>query len=251
MASLSDILNFCENRIQTSTIADFPGAQNGLQVENNGTVSKVGAAVDAGLVPFKKAVKAGIDFLIVHHGLFWEEAYPITGTRYEKYKLCLDHNLAIFGAHLPLDCHPEIGNNAILASKLGLNQLEWFHEYEGNPVGLITEGGLSRSDLRARLGDLFSKEVTAIEKGSKQPEKIAVLTGSGASVVSELKAAGVDTLITGELKQNHFNEAEEAGLNIYLCGHYATETFGVSALASEVAQKFGLDWEFIPTDCPI
>ena len=251
MASLSDILKFCEDRIHTSDIIDFPGAQNGLQLENNGTVTKIGAAVDAGLVPFQKAVAADVDLLIVHHGLFWDPAYPITNTRYEKYKLCMANNLAVYGAHLPLDCHQEIGNNAILAKKLGLAQSEWFHEYEGTPIGLISEGGISREELKSRLNDLFPQGSTAIEKGSAKPEKIAILTGSGASAVSELKAAGVDTLITGELKQNHFNQAEEAGLNLYLCGHYATETFGVSALAKEIAEKFDLDWEFIPTDCPI
>ena len=251
MASLSDILKFCEIRIHTSDIVDFPGAQNGLQFENNGTVTKIGAAVDAGLVPFQKAVAAGVDFLIVHHGLFWDPAYPVTSTRYEKYKLCMDNNLAVYGAHLPLDCHQEIGNNAILAKKLGLAQSEWFHEYEGTPIGLITEGGITREELKSRLNELFPQGFTAIEKGSPQPERIAILSGSGASAVSELKAAGVDTLITGELKQNHFNQAEEAGLNLYPCGHYATETFGISALAKEIAERFDLDWEFVPTDCPI
>ena len=251
MASLNDILEFCEGRIKTSQIPDFPGAENGLQIENNGTVKKIGAAVDAGLVPFQKAIDAGVDFLIVHHGLFWSPAYPVTGTRYEKYKLCFENNLAVYGAHLPLDCHQEIGNNAILASKLNLKQLEWFHEYEGNPVGLIAQGGISREELKSRLNELFPLGFTSIEKGSDVPAKIAILTGSGASAVSELKAAGVDTLITGELKQNHFNEAEEAGLNLYLCGHYATETFGVSALANEIATQFGLEWEFIESDCPL
>lgn len=105
--------------------------------------------------------------------------------------------------------------------------------------------------LKKRLGHLFPNGFTAIEKGSNRPGKIAILTGSGASAISELKAEGVDTLITGELKQNHFNQAEESGLNLYLCGHYATETFGVGALAQEVAAEFGLEWEFIDTDCPL
>lgn len=251
MALLNDILEYCEERIQTSQITDFPGAQNGLQIQNNGTVKKVGAAVDAGLVPFEKAIEAGVDFLIVHHGLFWSPPYPITGPLYNKYKLCFENNLAIYGAHLPLDCHKEIGNNAILAKHLNLNQLEWFHEYEGNPIGLIAEGGISRHELKSRLKDLFPAGIKSIEKGSEAPERIAILTGSGESAVNELKSVGVDTLITGELKQHHFNLAEEIGLNLYLGGHYATETFGVSALASEIAAQFGLDWEFIQTDCPL
>jgi len=251
MPSLMEVVTYCDERLSRSLIPDFPGAENGLQFENNGHVTKIGAAVDAGLIPFKKATEAGIDFLIVHHGMFWSPPYPVTGTLFNKYKLCVENNLAVYGAHLPLDCHKEIGNNAILAKKLKLKTADWFLEYQSNPIGLIAEGSLERSDLKNRLETLFPDGITAIEKGSKQPEKIAILTGSGASAVSELQKAGVDTLITGELKQNHFNEAEEAGLNLYACGHYATETFGVRALAEEVANKHGLEWEFIATDCPL
>jgi len=251
MPSLKEIVNYCDKRLSLSSIPDFQGAENGLQFENNGEVTKIGAAVDAGLVPFQKAADAGIDFLIVHHGMFWNPPYPITGKRYSKYKLCLESNLAIYGAHLPLDCHKEIGNNAVLAKKLKLKATEWFLEFEGNPIGLISEGSLERNELKNRLETLFPGGVTAIEKGSKNLEKIAILTGSGASAVSKLQDAGVDTLITGELKQNHFNEAEEAGLNLFACGHYATETFGVCTLAEEVADRFGLEWEFIATDCPL
>ncbi len=250
MPSLQEIVTFCDERLNQTSIPDFKGAENGLQFQNNGTVTKIGAAVDAGLVPFQKAIDAGVDFLIVHHGMFWNPAYPISGKRYEKYKLCMDSNLAIYGAHLPLDAHPEIGNNALLAKALGLRQLNWFLEFEGTPVGLIAEGNITRSEIKRRLHQEFPEGFKAIEKGSDKPPKIALLTGSGASAVGKLRDAGVDTLITGELKQNHFNEAEEDELNLYTCGHYATETFGVSALASEIAEKFSIPWEFIQTDCP-
>lgn len=251
VALLKDIVRFCEERIHTGSIPDYPGAANGLQVQNNGRVTKIGASVDAGLMPFKKAVEAGVDLLVVHHGLFWGPAYPVTGVLYEKYKLCLENNLAVFSAHLPLDCHPEIGNNALLATKLGLTPGEGFLEYEGNPVGLVTESTLNREELRSRMEALFPSGVTAIEKGSPIPRKVCVLTGSGASAVDEIQEAGADTLITGELRQHHFNQAEERGLNLYACGHYATETFGVTALTREIAGKFGLESTFIPSDCPL
>ncbi|MCZ6671410.1 MAG: Nif3-like dinuclear metal center hexameric protein [Verrucomicrobia bacterium] len=251
VAALSDIIRYCNDRIQLTQVPDYQGAENGLQFENNGTVTKVGAAVDAGLVPFQKAVDAGVDLLIVHHGLFWDPAYPITETRYQKYKFCIENNLAVYSAHLPLDCHREIGNNALLAKELQLKTLNWFLEFEGNHIGLIAEGGIDRNEIKQRLSDLFSDGITSIEKGSNCPQKIAVVSGSGASAISHLSDAGVDTLITGEVKQNSFNQAEEAGLNLYLCGHYATETFGVAALAGEVAGKFDLEWEFIKTDCPL
>ncbi|SVE07826.1 uncharacterized protein METZ01_LOCUS460680, partial [marine metagenome] len=117
--------------------------------------------------------------------------------------------------------------------------------------GLIASAFISRTEIKRRIYKLFPEGIKAIEKGSESSEKIAILTGNGASAVLEIKMLGIDTLITGELKQNHFNLAEESELNLYACGHYATETFGVCALAEEVAQKFSLAWEFIPTDCPL
>lgn len=250
MADLSEIVRFCDERVRRSEVADFPGSENGLQIENNGKVSMVGAAVDAGLVPFQKALAEGVDFLIVHHGLYWMPPVPLTRGAYRKIKLALDHNLAVYGAHLPLDGHPEIGNNVLLAKALGLEPGGTFLPYEGTDIGLLT-AGLSREELRGRLQKEFPAGFTAIEHGSESPETIAILTGSGQSAVSALRASGADTLITGELKQHHFNMAQELGLNLYCCGHYATEVYGVKALAAEVAAKFGLEWTFLDTACPL
>ncbi len=251
MANLQDIVEYCDKRSRQKEIPDYAGAMNGLQVANSGRVTKIGAAVDAGVVPFTKAVEAEVDFLIVHHGIFWDPPRPITDRNYEKMRILFDGDCALYSCHLPLDCHPEIGNNSLLAQKLGLEPVGSFHEYEGNSVCLLTQFSENRESLKTSLGELFSGAITAIEYGSVNPSKVAILTGSGDSVVGELKARGVDTLITGELRQNHFNLAQEDGLNLYLCGHYATETFGVSALAGEVANKFGLPYEFIATECPL
>ena len=115
MPSLQEIVAFCDQRTRRAEITDFDGAYNGLQLENDGTVSKIGAAVDAGTLPFQAAIEQGIDFLICHHGLYWTPPIPLTGSNHQKIKLALDNNLAVYGSHLPLDCHPEIGNNALLA----------------------------------------------------------------------------------------------------------------------------------------
>ncbi|MDX2109154.1 MAG: Nif3-like dinuclear metal center hexameric protein [Verrucomicrobiota bacterium] len=250
MVSLHELSAFCDERTRRKHIPDFPPAYNGLQVANPGTVSKIGAAVDAGKVPFAKAIALGVDFLIVHHGLYWTAPTPLTGTAYEKVKLLMDANCALYSSHLPLDCHPELGNNALLAKALGLEVERGFVDYEKVPMGVIAQYGRSRDTLREQLSALFPT-VTAIEYGSKEIERVGILTGSGASAVSELRRAGIDTLITGELRQQHFNQAQEEGLNLYLCGHYATETFGVKALAAEVAARFGLPWVFIETECPL
>lgn len=249
MIATEDIVNYCNQRTKLQEIKDFPGAFNGLQIQNSGTISKIGASVDAGLVPFQNAISKGIDYIITHHGLFWSPPLPITGPAYQKVKLCLDHNLAVYGSHLPLDCHPEIGNNAILAQKLGLVPTSSFLPYEGVDIGLITKNNQSRKDLSNRLESLFSKGINSMEFGTEKPSTIAILTGSGQSAVDKILDAGTDTLITGELKQQHFNLAQELKLNLYACGHYATETFGVDALALEVAEKFDLPYEFIPSEC--
>ncbi|MEM0966741.1 MAG: Nif3-like dinuclear metal center hexameric protein [Verrucomicrobiota bacterium] len=251
MASLSEVVSFCDRRTRRRDIVDFAPAHNGLQLENDGTVTKIGAAVDAGEVPFRLAAERNIDFLIVHHGLYWVAPIPITGPHYRKTRLALENNLAVYGSHLPLDCHPEIGNNALLAKALGLTRIDTFLPYEGTPIGLVASSPESRQQLRSRLEQLFPSHVIAIEEGSENPGKVAILTGSGSSAVEHLSEIGVDTLITGELKQHFFNIAQEERLNLFLCGHYRTETFGVRALAEEAAEYFGLPWEFVETDCPI
>ena len=250
MASLQKIAAFCDKRTRRHEIKDFKGACNGLQFENTGVIQKVGASVDAGLIPFQKAVDRNVDLLIVHHGMYWSPLQPITGVKFQKVNTLLNGGLAVYSSHLPLDCHSEIGNNVLLAKEIGLQPTGTFLDYEGTDIGLITEG-ISRLDLIEKLQKTFDAKVQSIQFGSEKPNKIAILTGSGSSAVAELKRIGVDTLITGELRQNHYNQAQEEGLNLYLCGHYATEVYGVCALAKEISQKFEIPWEFIATDCPL
>jgi len=251
MVDLNEVVSFCDQRVRREEIVDFEGAGNGLQLENRGAVSKVGAAVDAGLEPFREAIRQGVDFLIVHHGMYWNPPLPLVGLAMVKVRTALEGNLAVYGSHLPLDCHPEIGNNALLAQAIGLRVERTFLSYEGVDIGLIAEGGVERRELRSRLTATFGERVRAIEFGSDCPQRIAILTGSGRSALPALAAAGADTLITGELRQEHFNLAQENNWNLYACGHYATETFGVQALAREVGERFDLPVSFIGFDCPL
>ena len=251
MVNLMDLVAYCDDRTQLHEVKDFPGAFNGLQIENNGKVSKIGAAVDAGLFPFEKATDCNVDFLIVHHGLFWNSPFPLVGSNHTKIKHCINHNLAVYSSHLPLDCHSEIGNNAILANKLELEKLTGFLNYEGNNIGLLTSCNFDRDELKSRLQNLFPKGFQSIEFGSSEPQRIAILTGSGQSAVDQILESGCDTLITGELKQQHYNYAQENKLNLYLCGHYATEVFGVNELGMELASHFDLPYEFVSTNCPL
>ncbi|MDR2429793.1 MAG: Nif3-like dinuclear metal center hexameric protein [Puniceicoccales bacterium] len=247
---LSELVRFCDERSRRHTVKDFPGAMNGLQFANRGGVTKIGAAVDAGLVPFEEAARRGVDFLIVHHGLFWHAPQPVTGAIYARYRVLFEHNIAVYSSHLPLDAHPEIGNNALLAKHLGLPVERWILPHEGVPMAALCTG-VERRELVARLGALFKTPFATIEFGSANPQRIAILSGSGRAALDALEDAGCDTLITGELRQEHYNAAQENRWNLYPCGHYATETFGVSALAAEVASQFGLPHEFIATACPL
>jgi dinuclear metal center YbgI/SA1388 family protein len=250
MASLDDLVGYCDKRTRRSAFKDAPGAFNGLQVANNGVVTKIGAAVDAGVIPFRKAVAANIDFLIVHHGMYWDMPRPLTGPAYERVSTLIRGNCALYSNHLPLDGHPEIGNNALLAKQLGLGSIKPFLIRDGEPIGGIATSKMTRTQLRTKLEKLYSR-VIAIEHGSTAPRAIAFCSGAGNSAVPELLPSGVDTLVTGELREEFFNRAQEEKLNLYLCGHYATEVHAVRALAAELSKKFKLPWEWVGTENPL
>lgn len=250
MVTLDTLVRYCDERTRLSTYKDAPGAFNGLQVSNRGRVTKIGAAVDAGLVPFQKAVSAGVDFLIVHHGIYWDQPKPLVGPAYERIALLVERQCALYSNHLPLDGHPELGNNALLARQLGLDPRLPFLVRDGINVGWAASHQGSRAHLRAQIEQLYPR-VIAIEYGSEHPSAVAFCSGSGNSAVPELARAGLDTLVTGELREEWFTVAQEQRLNLYLCGHYATEVHGVRALAAELSAQFSLPWEFIATDNPL
>lgn len=249
-AKLSDLVAYCDKRTRRAAFKDAPGAFNGLQVANRGVVTRIGAAVDAGAVPFQRAVERKVDFLIVHHGMYWDMPRALTGPVYDRVATLIRGDCALYSNHLPLDGHPEIGNNALLAEQLGLKRTRGFLVRDGEAIGCISDTRISRTALRQRLQKNYAR-VIAIEYGSAMPRSVAFCSGSGNSAVPELAAAGVDTLVTGELREEWFNRAQEEKLNLYLCGHYATEVHAVRALAAELAKKFRLPWEFIATDNPL
>jgi dinuclear metal center YbgI/SA1388 family protein len=250
MPTLHDLVTYCDRRTRRSAFTDAPGAFNGLQVANSGRVTRIGAAVDAGLVPFQQAVAAGVDFLIVHHGMYWDMPRPLTGPVYDRVTTLVRGNCALYSNHLPLDGHPEIGNNAILARQLGLRSTQPFLIRDGEAIGRSAKCGLTRTALRKKLEALYPRMI-AIEYGSARPAQVAFCSGAGNSAVPELSRTGIDTLVTGELREEWFNTAQEQRLNLYLCGHYATEVHAVRALAAELAKKYRLPWEFIPTENPL
>lgn len=246
MANLFEVCGYCDNLLRVSEVKDFAGAFNGLQIENSCVIRKIGAAVDANFAAIELAIERGVDLLFVHHGFFWSFPKSLVGHRYRLYKKIFDNNLAIYSAHLPLDCHDEIGNNVIMANKLGLNSIGKFGVFEGTAIGIVAEGGMHIDELSKRIAGVFHGVVNELKFGVDVPNKIGVLSGSGGnSIIDEAVKNGIDTIITGEIRYSTCSLAQELGINIFACGHYATEVFGVKALADIVSKKFAIDNEFI------
>jgi len=244
-ASLREITRYCDRTLRTGDIDDYEGAVNGLQVENRGPVTRLAAAVDASLVTVRLAIAAGADLLLVHHGLFWTERRPWTGRNYELMRLLLEGNLAVYSSHLPLDLHPRLGNNVRLASALGLRNLKPFFYQKDQHLGVQAVASVPLKDLKKRLQLVVRAEPTVLPGGPPVCRRIGVVTGGAGSEVKRAADEGVDTFITGEGPHWTFGLAQELRVNVLYGGHYATETFGVKALAEELSAKFGVPWEFI------
>jgi dinuclear metal center YbgI/SA1388 family protein len=229
-------------------LGDFTdGSRNGLQVQGRNKIKKVGAAVDACLESIDQAAQRGVDFLIVHHGLLWERPEPITGAHYQRVKKLIEAGINLYTAHLPLDAHLRVGNNAIIIKKLGFELEGGFGKYHGVMIGARGRKAapLSQTELLAAARKLFGKETRGDMFG---PEKISTLvacSGAGAGLLPEVQAAGIDCFITGEPRHSFFHFCKEHRLNVIYGGHYATETFGVIALAEHIQENFGVPFEFI------
>jgi dinuclear metal center YbgI/SA1388 family protein len=243
---VSSLVSDLHAELRLADIADYPNALNGLQLENtSGQVTRIIAAVDACLPSMQLAVAKKGDFLLVHHGMFWNGLQPFTGSVFEKVSLCLGANLAVYSAHLPLDVHPTLGNNACLARALGLEVIGNWMDYKGTKIGLLGNLELDRDTLVERTRAAVSGVVHVCPGGPAAVRRVALVTGGAGSEVAAAKAAGADTLISGEGPHWSYTLAEELGMNVLYAGHYATETFGVKALAAHLAEKYNLEWEFV------
>ena len=245
MPDLRELVTYCDDYLRIREINDWPNALNGLQIENSGSVTKIGAAVDASTRTIDAAIGKGINLLIVHHGLFWPGLQPVTGSRRRMLQRAFEHDVALYSAHLPLDLHPVVGNNARLAAALDLETTEPFFEYKGTPVGLKAKAKISRADLSRKLEASLGGPVKLIAAGPEEATAIGLVTGGAGPEIYAVAREGIDTFITGEAPHWAAIAAEELGINLLLGGHYATETFGVKALAAHLSERFGLPWEFL------
>lgn len=245
---LSALCTYLDEYLDVASFEDYPGAFNGLQLELRGPVSRLAAAVDACQYTIDAAVREGADLLLVHHGLLWGGQGPFTGPLYRRLSAALAANLGVYSSHLPLDAHPELGNGIGLVRALDLEPTAPFGEHRGRQLGFLVECDLERGAWAQRVEAAVGRPVRVLPTGPQRVRRVAVVTGSAASFLDEARAAGCDTLLTGEARHATYLEAEEAGLNVCLAGHYATECFGVKALAAHLADRFDLAWSFIEHD---
>jgi len=237
--------------LRTSEVPDYRGAMNGIQIDHAGPITRCAVAVDASTRTIEGAIEDGANLLIVHHGLFWGGTQPIRGHVYERIRRLIAHDVAVYASHLPLDLHPTLGNNALLARELGLTPEGGFARFETIEVGLKGTCELATDALAERCALLARREggqlVTVGVTPERRTSRWAICTGAGASTdtLREASAARVDTLIVGEGPHHTAVEAEELGIAVLYVGHYATETFGVRALGVEIERAFSIPWSFI------
>lgn len=239
------LVTYLNDLFEISEIEDT--SLNGLQVANRGEVTKVALAVDASLGAFQKAIRVNADFLLVHHGLFWAKPFPITGTLYQRIRLLLESDIALYAVHLPLDLHPDLGNNAQIEKVLGWPIEGEFGEYHGNTIGREVRFKEPRT-LESITNDLnknLKSQLQVWDFGPKNVQRLAYVSGGGIDLLHQAIDAGMDAFITGEPKHSLYWIAKEAGINVILSGHYATETLGVKAVGKAIQEKFNLETVFI------
>jgi dinuclear metal center YbgI/SA1388 family protein len=245
-ASLKPIVEYCDRTLRTAEVQDSPSAMNGLQFENDGSVTRIAATVDASIATVKLAIAAKADLLIAHHGLFWNTRQPWTGRNRELIGLLVENNLAVYSSHLPLDAHPRLGNNAQLCALLGLRKnLKPFFLEKGTYLGFKCSSSIPRVELARRLQRATGTSILVLPGGPAVCKNIGVVTGCAGDGVKQAASEGVETFVTGEGPHWTHALAEELGVNILYGGHYATETFGVKALAAELSKKFKVPWTFL------
>ncbi|MDZ7344123.1 MAG: Nif3-like dinuclear metal center hexameric protein, partial [candidate division KSB1 bacterium] len=221
---ITELTAYLDTYLQLHEFAD--NSQNGLQVQGREQIARIAVAVDACQQSIDAAATAGADLLIVHHGLFWDRPEKLTGSHYRRIKKLFEAEINLYCAHLPLDAHPEVGNNAVLARQLGFEMVEGFGEHHGRTIGCLAEASapLSQTEFLHRLREALGDTVRADFFGPAVIRRIAVVSGGGAFLIPQAAAAGVDAYLTGEPSHSRYHFSKENRLNVVYGGHYLTET---------------------------
>jgi dinuclear metal center YbgI/SA1388 family protein len=251
MTQIHELVSYTDDLLDTTGTPDYPAALNGLQIENRSPLKGIAAAVDFSTRAILGTIEASANLLIVHHGMFWSGFGQICGPSYQRLRLLMDNDIAVYSSHLPLDRHVTLGNNVLLARELGLVPTSVFAEYGGIFIGVSGESDIETVALAQKAKDFASiysgvMHLTSVPQ-KRRTKRWAMCTGAGASsdTLKEAAKKDIDTLIVGEGPHHTAVQAEEMGIAIIYAGHYATETLGVRALADHLGTKYGLPSTFV------
>jgi dinuclear metal center YbgI/SA1388 family protein len=248
-----DAIEFLDRLLDAPTFSDY--GPNGLQVPGADQITKVATGVSASVELAERAAAAGAQLLLVHHGLFWSGMpQHVDRALYRRLKPLFDHDIGLAAYHLPLDAHPEHGNNALIAEGLGAVDAEGFADHEGRSIGVRARfdgDGIAADELRARVQRLTDREPLHLAFGPDRVRTIGIVSGGGASYLDDAIAAGLDAFVTGEPAERVMTQAREAGIHFVAAGHYATETFGIRRLGELLSERFGVEHVFIDDPNPI
>ena len=251
MTDLATIAAHLDQLLETAAIPDYPGALNGVQLANRGPITRIAASVDISRRVVEQTVQAAANLLIVHHGMFWGGVQPVVGAVYDRLRLLIAHDVAVYSSHLPLDAHASLGNNVLLARTLGLEPTGGFARFKTVDVGVRGQSDIATSELWHRA-DTFARSNGGIARSTTIPaghrtQRWGICTGAGASSETLLEAQSLqlDTLVVGEGPHHTAVAADDAGLVVIYAGHYATETLGVRALAEHLTTTFGIPSTFV------
>lgn len=249
MAHLKEIVSYTDCLLNTTSFKDY--APNGLQVEGRARVRTLISGVSASRALIEAAVEARADALLVHHGYFWRGEDPcITGMKRERLALLLKHDISLLAYHLPLDAHPELGNNAVMGRALGI-EIKGDLNAEGIGLhGVLTEP-MDPEALAGRLQEALARAPLHIKGGPNLIYRIGWCTGAAQDYISQAAAMGLDAFISGEVSERTTHVAREAGIHYFSAGHHATERFGVQALGAHLANEFAIEHRFIDIDNPV
>ncbi len=243
---LDKLVSFLDRELDIAHFSD--DSNNGLQVANSGRVTRVCLGVDATLPFFEKAVACGADLVVVHHGLSWGDSLKrITGLNRRLLSYLLEHDLALWACHLPLDAHPRLGNNARLAQALGLRSQQAAFAYHGQKIGIrgVLPRPMTFKAFQERVQKVVGNELRTLDFGKLTVRSVGIVSGGGASQISEAIEMGLDVYLTGESNLQAYNLAVQERINAVFAGHYATEKFGVQAVGEQIRQRFRLPAAFV------
>jgi dinuclear metal center YbgI/SA1388 family protein len=252
MARLTDLISYLDELLEIGEFQDH--GPNGLQVPGTDEVSAVVTGVSANRELFEQASRLGAQLVVAHHGLFWD-FHPrlVTPAMKARLRVLFEGDMSLAGYHLPLDAHPEVGNNALICAALGLERGEPFGEHRGRPVGFVgrSEEGIPFDELRSRCARAFAQEPFVWDSGPETVHSVGIVSGAAASSFGEAIARGLDAFLTGEPAEHVMADARESGTHFVAGGHYATETFGVRRLGELLSERFGVEHHFVEVPNPI